>query len=174
MGHAVRVFAGPLIALRAFERISRHARVYALTPDAPVFVVPFNEDLEDDVQQLQGTGDWLQTGPRLSTGTMAFADRASQGASLGYLETEYFGGIGEQSAVLWQNGVLTLGPLSMSNDSSGAVGRRPRSLWPVNAVLRGLGVRSAGHDDEFDALGLGAYRSLAAIAERAQLIGRQD
>lgn len=173
MAHAVRVFAGPLIALRAFERISRHVRVYALTPDASIFVVPFNEDLEDDVLQSQGTGDWLETGPRLSTGTMTFAARASQGASLGYLETEYFGGIGDQSAVLWQNGVLTLGPLSMSNDDA-AVGQRPRSLWPINTVLRGLGVRSAGHDDEFDALGLGAYRSLAAIAERAQLIDRHD
>jgi hypothetical protein len=172
MGHAVRVFAGPLVALRAFEQVSQHARIYALKPDATIFVVPYDEDLEDDVQQFQGTGDWLETGPRLSTGAMAFAARASQSAGIGYLETEYFGGVGEQSAVLWQNGALALGPLSMSADS-GVVGRRPRSLWPVNAVLRGLGVRAGDHDDEFDALGLGSYRSLDAIVKRAQLISRQ-
>ena len=59
MGHAVRLFAGPLVALRAFEQISRHARIFALTPEATVFVVPFDEDLEDDVQQFQGTGACL-------------------------------------------------------------------------------------------------------------------
>ena len=52
LGHAVRLFVGPLVALRAFEKISRHARIFALTPEATVFVVPFDEDLEDDVQQF--------------------------------------------------------------------------------------------------------------------------
>jgi hypothetical protein len=172
LGHAVRLFVGPLVALRAFEKISRHARIFALTPEATVFVVPFDEDLEDDVQQFQGTGDCLDAGPRISTGVMAFAARASQGAGISYLETEYFGGVGEQNAVLWQNGVLTLGPLTMSSDG-GALGRRPRTLWPINAVLRGLGLRAEVGLDEFDAIGLGAYRSLDAIVERAQQVDRQ-
>jgi hypothetical protein len=172
MGHAVRLFAGPLVALRAFEQISRHARIFILTPDATVFVVPFDEDLEDDVHQFQGTGDWLDAGPRISTGAMAFAAWASQGAGISYLETEYFGGVGEQSAVLWQNGVLILGPLTMSSDG-GAVGRRPRTLWPINAVLRGLGLRAEEGHDEFDAIGLSAYRSLDAVVERAQQVDWQ-
>ena len=82
LGHAVRLFVGPLVALRAFEKISRHARIFALTPEATVFVVPFDEDLEDDVQQFQGTGDCLDAGPRISTGVMAFAARASQGSGI--------------------------------------------------------------------------------------------
>ncbi len=100
MGHAVRLFAGPFFALRTFEQISRHARIFALTPEATVFVVPFDEDLEDDVQQFQGTGDCLVAGPRISTGVMVFAARASQGGRISYLETEHFGGVGEQNAVL--------------------------------------------------------------------------
>ena len=103
---------------------------------------------------------------------MAFAARASLGVSIGYLETSYFSGVGEQSAVLWQNGVLALGSSNVSSDSS-LVGRRPRSPWPVNALLHGLGLCAGGHDDEFDALGRGSYRSFDEIAKRAQLIERQ-
>ncbi len=60
----------------------------------------------------------------------------------------------------------------MSSDG-GAVCRRPRTLWPINAVLRGLGRRAEVGLDEFDAIGLGAYRSLDAILKRAQQVDRQ-
>lgn len=168
MGHSVRVFAGALISLRPFLEASTHAHVFALTPGASVFVVPFTDDLQDDVHALVGTGEWPETGPRLSTGDMTFAGRASLQAKLGYLQTEYFGGIGEQSGVLWSGGQLVLGPMTLANSGDGA--GRPKTLRPINSVLRELGISAGGHFDEFDAFGLGGYRSNDSIFERAQQI----
>lgn len=168
MGHALRLFAGPLMAMRVFEQASRHARVYLLRPGSDVFVVLLDDDLQDDLHKLAGTGDWLEAGPRISTGDMAFAARASQGAAAAYLETDYFGGAGEQSAVLWKDGRLVLGPLTMASTA----GSRPRSLWPINAALRGLGFTAEGSQfaDEFEAFGLGDYRSHDDIAAGALLV----
>ncbi|MBU1211081.1 MAG: hypothetical protein KJ587_07395 [Alphaproteobacteria bacterium] len=168
MAHALRLFAGPLMTMRVFEQASRYARIYALRPAGSMFVVPLDDDLQDDLHRLSGTGDWLDDGPRISTGDMAFAARASQGAAVAYLETAYFGGAGEQSAVLWKDGRLVLGPLTMALTAA----RRPRSLWPINAALRGLGVKTEGTQfaDEFDAIGLGEYRSHDDIAADALLV----
>ena len=166
MAHSVKLFVGPLLVLRPFLEVSDHAGIYALTPDASLFVVPYSDELQDDIHGANGTGEWLEDGPRLSTGDMTFAARASATAKIGYLETEYFGGAGEQSAALWAGGQLVLGPLSLHVDGYGA--GRPRSLWPINAVLRGLGVETDGRMDEFDAIGLGNYRSNSAIEEMAQ------
>lgn len=172
MGHSLRLFAGPLTALRFFEQASLHARIYGLSAAATLFVVPLDDDLQDDLHTISGTGDWLETGPRISTGDMAFAARASQGSAVAYLETEYFGGVGEQSAILWKGGELVLGPLTMDRSKSS----RPRSLWPINAALRGLGVDAGGSRglDEFEAFGLMDYRSHEHIADRAFRLRSQD
>ncbi len=166
MAHSVKLFVGPLLVLRPFLEVSKHAGIYSLTPDASLFVVPYTDELQDDIHGANGTGEWLAEGPRLSSGDMTFAARASATAKIGYLETEYFGGAGEQSAALWAGGRLVLGPLSLRMDGYGA--GRPRSLWPINAVLRGLGVEARGEVDEFDVSGLGNYRSNSAIEETAQ------
>ena len=73
------------------------------------------------------------------------ARRASQTGKVAYVETEYFGGAGAQSAVLFENGSITFGP---SKDESG-----PRETWPINSVLRLLGVRSSLGSDEFETIG---------------------
>lgn len=165
MGHSLRLFVGPAVALRIFEKASRNVRYYRLTPGADLLVVPLDDDLQDAIHDISGTGDWLEAGPRISTGDMDFAARASKGAAVAYVETEYFGGVGDQSAVLWKGGQLALGPLTMDSASAG----RPRSLWPINAVLRGLGIRIEPENafDEFEAFGLGLYRSHDDIADRA-------
>jgi hypothetical protein len=62
-----------------------------------------------------------------------------------YVEAEFFGGVGEQAHVLFQDGVA-LGPPIMANDA-------------INRALRHLGVVSGGHHDEFEAVGLGRFRS---------------
>jgi hypothetical protein len=59
-----------------------------------------------------------------------------------YVEAEYFGGVGEQRALLWRGGVR-------------------EELPTINAGLRGLGVRGTADRDEFDSLGLGRPRSTA-------------
>ena len=63
-----------------------------------------------------------------------------------YFETEYFGGMGNQSAIVFENGKIIFGP------AKAAVG-------PINEGLRLLGVIIESTGDEFDAIGLGEHRS---------------
>lgn len=71
------------------------------------------------------------------------------GGALGYVEAEFFGGVGEQRAALWAEGELVLGPVT-EDDAQG------RS--PISQVLARLGAVPDGNADEFDSVGLGRHR----------------
>lgn len=168
MGHAVNLFIGPMTALRAVAAASPNARVFALAPNAGFLALPLTEAVHDDMHRSFGTGDWLETGPMLTSSDLAHAARASRGTALAYVETDYFGGAGRQNALLWRDGALVLQPAELVAD--GQV-KRPRSLWPINAVLRGLGVTARSGLDEFDSIGLGAWRTNEDILSGAQELG---
>ncbi|WP_433060867.1 hypothetical protein [Dactylosporangium sp. CS-033363] len=57
------------------------------------------------------------------------------------IQTDYFGGVGDQWACLYD-----------------ALGRRDPAVHTINDALRGLGVRRTVSFDEFDAAGLGDHR----------------
>ena len=156
MGHNVRLFVGSVRTLAAYTSVHAMSRPFALTSDAKLFVVPLDDDLHDALHRAHGTGEWTSGPPLLSSGDMAFAAKASQTGPLAYVETGYFGGIGHQAAVLWQDGTLIMGPLVMKTEDNRG---RPPSLWPINAVLRKLGIECKDGEDEFASFGLGFYRS---------------
>jgi hypothetical protein len=66
----------------------------------------------------------------------------SDGGPVAWVEAEYFGGVGEQHAVVWRRGV-------------------GEEVGTINAALQALGVRRSPDDDEFDTLGLGRHRATA-------------
>jgi hypothetical protein len=75
---------------------------------------------------------------------------ASIGSQLVFFETEYFGGIGSQGAVLFRDGALAYGPKAAESG-------------PINEALSLLGVCiSPPAVDEFEAIGLHAHRSSEA------------
>ena len=63
-----------------------------------------------------------------------------------YFETEYFGGDGNQLAVVFENGKMIFDP------AQDVVG-------PINEGLCLLGVEKKANSDEFDSIGLGENRS---------------
>jgi hypothetical protein len=76
--------------------------------------------------------------------------RAAAHGPVAYAEAEYFGGVGEQRAVLWQDGRARL----FESELPGA----------INTALKALDAErvpaSTGRaQDEFDSVGLGRYRS---------------
>jgi len=71
--------------------------------------------------------------------------RFSEGTRIGYFETDYFGGAGDQGAVLARDGSIVWGP-KMGDDS-------------INEILRAMAVEKADNADEFAAIGLGRFRS---------------
>jgi hypothetical protein len=86
------------------------------------------------------------------TGRLAeWAQRNSHQFPLAYVQTEYFGGPGEQAAMVWAAGSVVFGPVKTSEE--------PLLEGAVNRAVRYLGVERGAVRDEFDALGLGRHRS---------------
>ncbi|MER7891970.1 hypothetical protein ABTX15_19330 [Micromonospora sp. NPDC094482] len=77
----------------------------------------------------------------------------SQRGPLGYLEAEFSGGLGYQSAVLWLGGAVSWGPRFDDTLES------PRAQWPINAALVELGVEPGTWIDPFAELGLHLERN---------------
>jgi len=73
---------------------------------------------------------------------------------VGYVETDYFGGVGTQAAAAFSDGVpiVVVGAADISPVA--------QTLGAINAAMRALGVMRRKSRDEFDAVGLGQFRSL--------------
>jgi hypothetical protein len=77
----------------------------------------------------------------------------SASGPVAYVEAEYFGGTGEQSATVWDAGHVVLGHLHLAERAS-----IPAVGTPISQALRRLGVITGEYQDEFDAVGLGRHR----------------
>lgn len=166
--HALRLFIGPRQALAAYQATGAGLTLYALTPSSALHVLPLSDDAHDSLHRVYGTGEWLDSGPRLTSRDIAFAAAASAGSCLGYIETDYLAGVGRQSALAWHNGAISFGPATLDHAADRALGRdRPRQLWPINACLRSLGVQSVPGYDEFTSFGLANYRDVDDVCRCA-------
>ncbi|MEU9630806.1 hypothetical protein AB0D89_28935 [Streptomyces luteogriseus] len=82
----------------------------------------------------------------------ALADWSADGP-VAYVEAEYFGGVGEQWAAVWDAGTLVLAPLHVDEGEP-----FPPAGSPISQALRRLGVASRAGEDEFSAVGLDRHR----------------
>jgi hypothetical protein len=83
---------------------------------------------------------------RLSAPVERVAIELSRGGTVAYIETEYHGGSGAQSSVVWNNGAVVLPA-------------RTAEVGPINEALVLLGASRQDSPDEFDAVGLGQHHS---------------
>ncbi|MEV7420019.1 hypothetical protein [Streptomyces sp. NPDC089919] len=90
---------------------------------------------------------------RLPGGFAATLARWSATGPVAYVEAEYFGGLGEQRAAVWEAGRLVLGPLEEPEQRTYVL-----AVSPVSLALRRLGAQRASGGDEFDAVGMGRHR----------------
>ncbi len=133
------------------------AVVAPLAFDAPLAVV----DLQQGLGML-ALGDGLWTGLRGGApgfdgvveglGRRLRASRAPGPFAL--VDVEVFAGEGSQSSVVWEGGVVVLGPVHTDlRDVT-----QDRLMWAVNLALRELGVQAEAGSDEFDTVGLARHR----------------
>lgn len=93
---------------------------------------------------------------RLGSTVAALIADASRGGPVAYVEAEYFGGVGEQHAAVWDGGVLAWGPMSIGFRQT-----VPPQGTAISQALRRIGVTCADRSqDEFDAVGLRRRRHL--------------
>jgi len=168
MEHVLRLFVGPVPALAALAGGAPDARIYELTAASDLLVLLLDDGLHEALHAAYGTGEWLESGPRLTTRDLAAGAAASRGAGLAYVEIEAGDGEGRQSAVVWIDGALAMHPVTMSVRERRA---RAPAFWPVNAALRALGVKALGGVDELSTFGLAGLRDASDLEAAGRSVG---
>lgn len=108
-------------------------------------MVPLTDSLFDEITASTPEETHLVQGlERLSTSLAELLREVSDDISVAYVEAEYWGGVGSQSAVMWDKGEVVFQVLN-SQDA-------------INQVLRMLGIEAKDAVDEFDSVNLGRYR----------------
>jgi hypothetical protein len=148
MGHSVRLIIGRDEGIAAFLRAWPGSRAVELK--AGWQAIPVDDALYDAVVAAhpEAVGsDELDFAPAGLDAALAAA--TSEGGALAYVETEYFGGTGGQSAMAYADGRVKMEPA--------------RAQWagPINQALRRIGVVPEGENDAFDTMGLGERRQMA-------------
>ena len=138
MGYLLQAFIGKADTLGKHTSDFQSARLVPLTQG--MALIPLTDDLHDEI----GSGDEVERFEKLSPAVEQWAQRISSAAPIAYIEAEFFGGDGGQSAVVWSGGSRVIQPIH-SQDA-------------INQALRFLGVRIDNAHDEFDAVGLGQHR----------------
>lgn len=112
-----------------------------------LFLLPMVDELydalpnADSATEINGDFHFKFLSPKL----IATLTEASKEESVAYVETEYFGGLGDQGAIVAKEGRIAFGP----TDGDGS----------INSALRLIGVKKGLARDEFDAVGLDKFRS---------------
>jgi hypothetical protein len=91
---------------------------------------------------------------QLTPGILALLEQCSVTGPIAYVEAEYEGRTGRQTAAVWDRGRIVLGPRILGV-------REPfpaRGGGPIGVALRRVGAVAVGRRDEFIALGLGRCR----------------
>lgn len=124
-------------------------------------LVPITDRLADALKNMTdgASSALLPKSGEMAPGVAALASELSRKGPIVYAATFIFGGTGGQDAVVWIDGevVLNIG------DDEDSMSAWPDS--PISRALRRIGVIAAAGEDEFDAIGLGRYRSNEAWAQ---------
>lgn len=146
MGHSVQLIIGKGLGVQAFLRSWSMARAVELRGGWQA--IPMSDDL---LGEIEGQAAGAQRSAELDMAPAglerAMADATLEGGALAYVETEYFGGTGGQSAMAFANGREVMAP---QRSRGGA----------INEALRGIGLLREAGKDEFDTIGLGERRSM--------------
>ncbi|PJM98585.1 hypothetical protein CG740_34625 [Streptomyces sp. CB01201] len=114
-------------------------------------LMPMTDALFDSVADGSGVGTLGFWG--LPGGFERTLAAWSAGGPVAYVEAEYFGGVGEQRAAVWNGGDIVLGPLHVEERQP-----FPPVGSPISQALRQLGVWVSAGEDEFSAVGLDRHR----------------
>ena len=148
MGHSVQLIIGRGDAVQAFLRQWPGSRAVELRGGWQAIPV---EDALYAAIEARAPGATRPPGLDMSPFglELALAAATEAGGGLAYVETEYFGGTGEQSAMAFVDGREAVAP-QRARGGGGA----------INQALRAIGVTRSAADDEFDTIGLGERRSM--------------
>lgn len=145
MGHSIKAVIGKRADVQRFAE-DWICKMIELPQD--LGMVPLTIKLLEDMEErLEPSGDPSCSALEgLDSTVVEILKRYSTCTKLAYIETDYFGGVGTQGGVLYENGREVCPP---------RVGE-----GTVNALLKALGAWRKPDKDEFDCLELGKYRHI--------------
>jgi len=160
MAHNIQVIIAKNAIIEQIESNWIHAHKLPLKQGFSL--IPMTRDLFDDITEL---GSLKTTASPKTNGAIYHwlqSEADLQQGSLAFIETDYFGGLGIQSAILFECKQPHIGPVTTEsrwNDSLSALEQFPTGKGAINQILQKLGVvHKPAKQDEFDSLELGYYR----------------
>ena len=155
MAHAISLLlaqtdtSGPHLNEWVVATFERQTGCHQLHQSVVAFPLP--ERLPD---RLEDSGDAVSEHFRTLTSAMMSSLRTlSQSGPVALIETEYFGGVGTQSVVLFDRGACLIEPTTSDQTSL------------INRVLFVFGVQRTGTRDEFSVAGLDTIRFNTDLTE---------
>lgn len=155
MGHCLQAFLGSEALLGEIVQTRLTAIFIPLLQG--LAMIPVTEAVYDSLATIEERGSFDPRFLFLSPKLNHFGQTHSKNENLAYIETNYFGGVGNQGAIVWSKGRILFGPAVTGNRPDLQVDRLPAGA--INCALQILGVNKGDWLDEFEALGLGKYRS---------------
>jgi hypothetical protein len=141
MGYFLQAFIGRQNDLKPI--IDKYHNACSINVGQDIAIVPMTEDLYDEINQMNvsdGVSTFMYLTKSIETEILNLIDAKN----IGYIEAEYHGGQGGQTAIIWtdrqRSNVIEYG--------QGA----------INSVLKRFGVVTDIGKDEFDTLNFGRYR----------------
>ncbi|MES2708552.1 MAG: hypothetical protein V4726_18305 [Verrucomicrobiota bacterium] len=142
MAYCLQAIIGAQQVLLRHGTEFQHAAVVMLAQG--MAIIPLTDALYGEI----GVGGEVDHFYKLSAHVEEWAERISHMAPVAYIEADFFGGAGDQSAIAWVDGERIIGPLHTDN--------------AINEILHFLGARVNSPLDEFDSVGLGRHRDTAS------------
>jgi hypothetical protein len=141
MSHNINGYIGPIQELQRLTTGVKSAKIALLDVDGYGFL-PYTNEIEAEVGEK-----WFNLG-------------RDAVVPIVHVETDYFGGAGEQSAAFW--------------DGKGAKTYKAKRSGAIDHALNLLGIQALDGVDEFDTLGLGNYRSNEDWANSSTISEEQE
>lgn len=157
--HWIQVLIGPASTLTHVRECLPSAVVCMLPQGLALIALTEPVQIELRESESEPAATALPHSGEIAAGLAGFASLLSHNGPIVYAATYLHGGTGGQDALVWVNGeaVLNIG------DDEENMSKWPNS--PISRALRHIGVLASDGEDEFDAIGLGRYRSNESWAE---------
>ena len=137
-----------------------------------IAIIPLTNKLYDQISNEDDfdTKEVYEGFIYLNSSIENYLKKLSINGLIGYIETEYFGGTGTQSAILYGDKEIKIGPLITETkwDSNLETYKiKPKGRRAINLVLKELGVvKEINKFDEFESIGLNELRSNERIIKK--------
>ena len=109
MGYCLNALIAPRAILDA--RVSDIAAARVVLLPQGMSMIPVTDSLYDEL----GDGGEVEHFAKLSPGIERWALSLSEAGLVAYVEAEFFGGVGRQSAIVWGNRSRVFGPLQATD-----------------------------------------------------------